>query len=92
MRLIDADALKEDLTRFYDNEVTARKLIDEQPTIQPEPAQWVQMLINPRMYRCSNCNIAWNKRLVFDLDNGNEMVMKYCPCCGKKMLAEVDYE
>lgn len=34
-RLIDADALKEDLTRFYDNEVTARKLIDEQPTIQP---------------------------------------------------------
>ena len=36
MRAIDADALKEDLTRFYDNEVTARKLIDEQPTIQPE--------------------------------------------------------
>ena len=36
MRAIDADALKEDLTRFYDNEVTARKLIDEQSTIQPE--------------------------------------------------------
>ncbi len=33
MRLIDADALKEDLTRFYDNEVTARDLIDEQPTV-----------------------------------------------------------
>lgn len=33
MRLIDADALKNDLTRFYDNEVTAKKLIDEQPTI-----------------------------------------------------------
>lgn len=40
MRAIDADALKEDLTRFYDNEVTARKLIDEQPTIQPE-ANWI---------------------------------------------------
>ena len=40
MRAIDADALKEDLTRFYDNEVTARKLIDEQPTIQPEP-HWI---------------------------------------------------
>ena len=39
MRAIDADALKEDLTRFYDNEVTARKLIDEQPTIQPEIIQ-----------------------------------------------------
>lgn len=33
MRAIDADALKEDLTRFYDNEVTARELIDEQPTV-----------------------------------------------------------
>jgi hypothetical protein len=33
MRPIDADALKEDLTRFYANEVTARDLIDEQPTI-----------------------------------------------------------
>ena len=40
MRAIDADALKEDLTRFYDNEVTARKLIDEQPTIHPEP-HWI---------------------------------------------------
>ena len=33
MRTIDADALKEDLTRFYAGEVTARDLIDEQPTI-----------------------------------------------------------
>ena len=40
MRAIDADALKEDLTRFYDNEVTARKLIDEQPTIRHEP-HWI---------------------------------------------------
>ena len=46
MRLIDADALKEDLTRFYDNEVTARKLIDEQPTIQPE------------IVRCKDCKYA----------------------------------
>ena len=34
-RLIDADALKLDLTRFYDGEVTAKRLIDEQPTIIP---------------------------------------------------------
>ena len=47
MRAIDADALKEDLTRFYDNEVTARKLIDEQPTIQPE------------IIRCKDCKY-WN--------------------------------
>ena len=41
MRLIDADALKKDLTRFYDNEVTAKRLIDEQPTIEPEP-HWIK--------------------------------------------------
>lgn len=29
MRPIDADALKTDLTRFYDNEVTAKRLILE---------------------------------------------------------------
>lgn len=40
MRLIDADVLKKDLTRFYSNEVTAKRLIDEQPTIEPEP-HWI---------------------------------------------------
>jgi hypothetical protein len=40
MRPIDADELKKDLTRFYDNEVTAKRLIDEQPTIEPEP-HWI---------------------------------------------------
>ena len=34
MRPIDADALKLDLSRFYYGEVTARELIDEQPTIE----------------------------------------------------------
>ncbi len=53
MRAIDADALKEDLTRFYDNEVTARKLIDEQPTIQPE------------IVHCKDCR-KHNKKLGFD--------------------------
>lgn len=33
MRLIDADVLKKDLARFYDGEVTAKELIDEQPTV-----------------------------------------------------------
>ena len=31
--MIDADVLKQDLTRFYDGEVTAKELIDEQPTV-----------------------------------------------------------
>lgn len=55
MRAIDADALKEDLTRFYDNEVTARKLIDEQPTIQPEPKRGRWILDRSGAYCCSEC-------------------------------------
>ena len=38
-RYIDADAPKKDLTRFYDNEVTARELIDEQPTADVQPVK-----------------------------------------------------
>lgn len=44
MRLIDADLLKEDLTRFYDGIVTAKELIDSQPTVeQPKEQQlkWI---------------------------------------------------
>lgn len=44
MRLIDADALKNDLTRFYDNVVTAKQLIDEQPTVNVAP-----------VVRCRDC-------------------------------------
>ena len=44
MRLIDADVLKEDLTRFYDGEVVARRLIDEQPTVDAVP-----------VVRCKDC-------------------------------------
>lgn len=66
--------------------------IKKLPPAQSKPAQWIQMLINQNMYRCSNCNVAWNKRLVFDLDHGKEVFMKYCPCCGKKMEKEVSYE
>jgi len=63
------------------------------PPVQPESAQWVQMLINPNMYKCSNCQNAWNKRLVFENEGYSENIfMKYCPCCGRKMKAKVDYE
>ena len=63
------------------------------PSAQPEPAQWVQMLINPHLYKCSNCQVAWNKRLVFDNEGHSENIfMKYCPCCGRKMKAKIDYE
>ena len=36
MRLIDADLLKQDLSRFYEGVMPARDLIDSQPTVEPE--------------------------------------------------------
>lgn len=46
MRPIDADVLKTDLTRFYDNEVTAKRLIDEQPTVKAIPVEWLRTQIS----------------------------------------------
>ena len=50
MRLIDADALKEYFFRPYSNEesysnIDIEKVIDEQPTIEPEP----------QIVRCKDC-------------------------------------
>lgn len=36
MELINPITLKRDLSKFYDNEVTARQLIDNQPTINTD--------------------------------------------------------
>jgi hypothetical protein len=67
--------------------------LEDLPSAEPESAQWVQMLINPRLYKCSNCQIAWNKRLVFENEGySNNILMRYCPRCGRKMKTEVDYE
>lgn len=78
------------LQNQWERDVVAIKIL---PPAQPEQAQWVQMLINRNMYKCSNCNNAWNKRLVFENDGYSKNIfMKYCPCCGRKMQTEVDYE
>lgn len=80
MRLIDADVLKKDLTRFYRNEVTAKRLIDEQPTIEPETQKTGHWINEGRfanyhggnVYRCSRC--------------GNHIIEKepddFCKYCG----------
>ena len=74
MRAIDADALKEDLTRFYDNEVTARKLIDEQPTIQPEPKRGKWIKGNDGYIRCSECGCR-----------ASAIKARFCHRCGADM-------
>lgn len=80
------DVVYDELHSDGDNN-RANRIIDAADSYaQPEPAQWVQMLINRHMYKCSNCLVAWNKRLVFDDDGYSKNIfMKYCPCCGKKM-------
>ena len=49
MRLIDADLLKEDLSKFYDGIITARELIDRQPTVEllKEQQQGKQKPVKP---------------------------------------------
>ena len=79
-RLIDADVLKKDLTRFYDGEVVARKLIDEQPTVDAVPVRhgrWIPCHPlgdgTPEGYMCSVCHIGgWEET-------------NFCPMCGADM-------
>ena len=85
MRAIDADALKKDLTRFYNNEVTAKQLIDEQPTIEPQRKKgtWIEQddSWDGVYYECSACGEPWTTIVGTPRDNG----MKLCPNCGAEM-------
>ena len=88
-RLIDADVLKQDLTRFYDNEVTAKQLIDEQPTVYAEPVrmgEWIVTVSNE--IHCSKCGCKppkyWNDEHADDFT----VLTNYCPNCGVLMYTE----
>jgi len=85
MRTIDADALKKDLTRFYDNEVTARQLIDEQPTIKQEPKTGHWIRISPAgVYECSECG--------HNVMTSDICAYKFCHGCGAKMVEPQESE
>lgn len=91
MRLIDADVLKKDLTRFYDNEVTAKELIDEQSTIEAEPVRhgrWIKCTGDSRLM-CSVCKCKEHVPTI----NGKPIVWVCCPNCGTRMYEEdTDYD
>ena len=81
MRLIDADVLKKDLTRFYDNVVTAKQLIDEQPTIELQrTGKWIKHIDDLFPTESTiECNVCHHEQPLTIDDN-------YCPNCGLKMI------
>ena len=84
MRPIDADALKKDLTRFYDNEVTARELIDEQPTADVQPVKHGRLIRKhnafPQRYFCTECG------------GGDVGRFAFCHHCGARMRMDGENE
>lgn len=87
MRLIDADAMKEELlwgnVYLSDNETNALvDLIDNQPTIDPESlrphGKWVKEPFSSRCV-CTNCKSVFPEWI---------RVYNYCPLCGARMMEE----
>ena len=78
MRLIDANALKKDLSEFnYD---MALRIVDTQPTIEAEPVKRGKWKINSDGYYpyCSECKG----------EPGSGKMTDYCPNCGARMDGE----
>ena len=85
MRLIDADALIEDLhgSLFYSDAIP---FVEEAPTVEAKPVahgEWIYTFMGSR---CSVCGY----------DNKNEMITRsrydspYCPHCGADMRKDVE--
>lgn len=95
MRLIEADALREEiLTEDYDNDTINNflDLVDFAPTIDAEPvvhAHWKMKIVKTGYwYECSNCGTHWSI-------NGEIHECErtpYCSHCGAKMDEEVEKE
>ncbi len=86
MRLIDADALKKDLTRFYDNEVTAKELIDEQSTVEAEPVRhgrWIKQ--KDGTLDCSACRSTAPYKEDLYGEVIEAPIYPRCPYCGAIM-------
>jgi DNA-directed RNA polymerase subunit RPC12/RpoP len=89
MRLIDADALREEWLEWNPCETieanTVLYSIDEQPTIDPEslrPVGHWECKAEP-FYICSNCK---KEVEMFACDD----MMDYCPRCGARMEVQDD--
>lgn len=83
MRLIDADAFKEWVDKYYDCTnlgAIVMSWIDEQPTIEAEPVKrgrWVSVKgYEGILYKCSACDGRWSHTTIRT---------PYCGECGAKM-------
>lgn len=93
MRLIDADAMNEEL--FYkqlggkDTLITAEcafNMINEQPTVEAKPVvhgEWDKKIMN---YCCSQCTTAFYDNLAWITDEFK--LPNFCPNCGADMRGE----
>ena len=52
---------------------------------EEEDGEWIPVLINAQMLKCSECGFGVNKESVYDHTSPDPLVFKYCPSCGKKM-------
>ena len=84
MRLIDADLLKEDLSKFYEGIVTARELIDSQPTVeQPKKGRWRSNFYISKDKELKVCTCCHYECQGWDGETG--VAYDYCPNCGAEM-------
>ena len=86
MRPIDADRFKAVLEKNlgYTGGVL-EQLIDEQPTIQPEPHEghWIphESPDGGEQYECSECGVLWE----FNDGTPEDNEAYFCPKCGARM-------
>ena len=91
MRLIDADALREEWLEWNPCETieanTVLYSIDEQPTIDPESLRPVGHWVKQDDYtECSNCECWYNSPETETADDREP----YCPRCGARMEVQDD--
>lgn len=94
MRLIDADLLDEEVMHLFititgkpkqhtvvnECKSSFRRMIEEQPTVEPVRGEWLECQTNNGYYECSSCGRLHNKFY--------QGKTKYCPNCGADMRGE----
>ena len=91
MRLVDADALIDNICRYASPEMAWDRLdivhkINEMPTIEERKGKWMRNVdedVNAWWYECSECGD-------YPLKNayGHDELSRWCPHCGAKMEGE----